>query len=219
MSTVSRFFPRFDDLPLTLPVFPLENIIVMPGAELQLNIFENRYLNMVKDVLKTHHMFGMVQPDATKKGDPQSLYLTGCAGRITAYSETADGRILLTLTGVIRFDISEELAATRGHRVIVPDWSRYASDLNQQVESDIRDRSRLTSALGRYFRNRNMEPDWEGLERIPVAQLVNTMATLLPIGTAEKQAILEAQELAMREQIFVAALEMSLQEESGAPRH
>lgn len=219
MSTVSRFFPRFDDLPLTLPVFPLENIIVMPGAELQLSIFENRYLNMVTDVLKTHHMFGMVQPDATKKGDPQSLYLTGCAGRITAYSETADGRILLTLTGVIRFDISEELAATRGHRVIVPDWSRYASDLNQQVESDIRDRSRLTSALGRYFRNRNMEPDWEGLERIPVAQLVNTMATLLPIGTAEKQAILEAQELAMREQIFVAALEMSLQEESGAPRH
>ena len=219
MSTVSRFFPRFDDLPLTLPVFPLENIIVMPGAELQLSIFENRYLNMVTDVLKTHHMFGMVQPDATKKGDPQSLYLTGCAGRITAYSETADGRILLTLTGVIRFDISEELAATRGYRVIVPDWSRYASDLNQQVESDIRDRSRLTSALGRYFRNRNMEPDWEGLERIPVAQLVNTMATLLPIGTAEKQAILEAQELAMREQIFVAALEMSLQEESGAPRH
>jgi len=219
MSTVSRFFPRFDDLPLTLPVFPLENIIVMPGAELQLSIFENRYLNMVTDVLKTHHMFGMVQPNATKKGDPQSLYLTGCAGRITAYSETADGRILLTLTGVIRFDISEELAATRGYRVIVPDWSRYASDLNQQVESDIRDRSRLTSALGRYFRNRNMEPDWEGLERIPVAQLVNTMATLLPIGTAEKQAILEAQELAMREQIFVAALEMSLQEESGAPRH
>ena len=219
MSTVSRFFPRFDDLPLTLPVFPLENIIVMPGAELQLNIFENRYLNMVTDVLKTHHMFGMVQPDATKKGDPQSLYFTGCAGRITAYSETADGRILLSLTGVIRFDISEELAAIRGYRVTVPDWSRYASDLNQQVESDIRDRSRLTSALGRYFRNRNMEPDWEGLERIPVAQLVNTMATLLPIGTAEKQAILEAQELAMREQIFVAALEMSLQEESGAPRH
>jgi len=219
MSTVSRFFPRFDDLPLTLPVFPLENVIVMPGAELQLNIFENRYLNMVKDALKTHHMFGMVQPDATKKDDPQSLYLTGCAGRITAYSETADGRILLSLTGVIRFDISKELAAIRGYRVIVPDWSRYASDLNQQVESDIRDRSRLISALGRYFRTRNMEPDWEGLERIPVAQLVNTMATLLPIGTAEKQAILEAQELTMREQIFVAALEMSLQEESGAPRH
>jgi uncharacterized protein len=191
----------------------------MPGVELPLNIFEPRYLKMVEDALKTHHMFGVIQPDTSKNDYPQSLYLTGCAGRITTYSETTDGRILLSLTGVIRFDVSEELAAIRGYRVIVPNWSCYASDLNLHLDSDIKDRSRLTTALGRYLRDRNMETDWEALERIPGTQLIDTMATLLPIGTAEKQAILEAREPGLREDIFVAALEMSLQEESGAPRH
>ncbi|MGD8932906.1 MAG: LON peptidase substrate-binding domain-containing protein, partial [Chromatiales bacterium] len=99
----SRFFPTLDQLPRALPVFPLESVIVLPGADLPLNIFEPRYLNLVEDVLKTHHMFGMVQPDPGTRGS--GLYHTGCAGRITAYSETDDERILLSLTGIIRFHI------------------------------------------------------------------------------------------------------------------
>ena len=219
MSKHSPFFPEFEELPRALPVFPLENVIVMPAAELPLNIFEQRYLNMVEDALKTQHMFGMIQPDPSGKEGVPALYRTGCAGRITAYSETKDGRILLSLTGLIRFDVVSELPTVRGYRMIVPDWNPYAADLEPQENPNLLDRTRITSALARYLRQKNMETDWQALEKVPPQQLVNMMATLLPIGAVEKQAILEAREPDDCADILLATLEMSLGDGTGMPRH
>ncbi|MCB1850329.1 MAG: LON peptidase substrate-binding domain-containing protein [Gammaproteobacteria bacterium] len=218
MKIHTSFYPRFDDLPRSLPIFSLENALVLPGVDLPLNIFEPRYLNMVADVLKTHRMFGLIQPD-TASGVQGALYATGCAGRITSFAETEDGRVLLVLTGVIRFAVLEELAGIRGYRTIVPSWDAYRTDLNQHLEGEIRDRLRLTSALSRYLRERNMTTDWEKLIALPGPHLVNTMTTLLPLGSAEKQAILEAHGPERREALFIAALETAFQDGAGATRH
>ena len=117
--TYTPFLAEFDRLPGTLPVFPLPDAVVMPGSDLPLNIFEPRYLNMVADAMGSHRMFGMLQPDASRPDQPEAVYCTGCAGRITTYQETPDGRIELILTGVCRFNIHQELAGTRGYLSLI----------------------------------------------------------------------------------------------------
>ncbi len=215
----SRFFPTFDQLPKSLPIFPLENAVVMPDADLPLNIFEPRYLNMITDALATHRMFGMVQPDPSRSGSPPPVYRTGCSGRITSYKETDDGRILIALTGVCRFDIQQELATTRGYRVVVPDWSRFTLDLESDEGTTFEDRLRLLGVLRRYFQSKNLDTDWETLEKMPKLQLIHTLTTLLPLDSASKQAVLEAIEPSGRVEALFAALQMSLQDSPGTSLH
>ena len=213
----SRFFPTEDQLPPVIPVFPLESMIVLPGADLPLNIFEPRYLNLVEDVLKTQHrMFGMVQPDP--KGRDEDLYHTGCAGRITAYSETDDERILLSLTGIIRFHIVRELPEMRGYRVVEPDWQPFLSDLEQQNQKILSDRPFFTQRLRHFLREKSLDVDWRAVGQMTDLQLVHTMATLLPLESAEKQAILEAPNAFERATVLLAALEISALSGSSA-RH
>ncbi len=212
----SPFMPNYDHLPNMLPIFPLESAVVMPEADLPLNIFEPRYLNLVQDALATHHMFGMVQPDPSRKGSPTPVYRTGCAGRITSYRETADGRILLALSGVCRFDIQQELATTRGYRTIVPDWSRFALDLELQNPQLLIDRNRFLGTLRRYLSAKNLDTDWDSLEKTPILQLVHSLTTLLPLEPADKQAILESIEPSSQIDALLAILEMSLHD-SGHP--
>lgn len=213
----SRFTPRFEALPTTLPVFPLDSVIVLPGANLPLNIFEPRYLNLVEDVLKTHHMFGMVQPDPNAWDS--SLYHTGCAGRITSYSETDDERILLSLTGIIRFRIRQELPEVRGYRVVVPDWRPFAADLQQQNQKILSDRSFFTQRLRHFLREKSLEVDWRAVGQMTDLQLVHTMATLLPLQSAEKQAILEAPNALERASKLMAALKISSQDGPSVTLH
>lgn len=215
-----RFQPTFESLPAALPVFPLDNVIIMPGAVLPLNIFEPRYLNMIEDAFKSHHLIGMVQPrpEAVAESEP-ALYTTGCAGRITSYSETSDGRMLISLTGVIRFDVHEELATIRGYRQVVPDWKPYSSDLDQGWQTAVADRERLDRALRDYLKEREFEIDWESLQRLPDMRLVNLMATLLPLGNAEKQAILEAPTQELRADLFLSAIEIGRHEGVTPLRH
>jgi Lon protease-like protein len=203
----SRFFPTLDQLPEILPVFPLESVIVLPGADLPLNIFEPRYLNLVEDVLKTHHMFGMVQPAPSARGG--ALYHTGCAGRITAYSETDDERILLSLTGIIRFHILRELPEVRGYRMVEPDWWPFVEDLEQQNHKILSDRPLFTQRLRHFLREKSLDVDWRAVGQMTDLQLVHTMATLLPLESAEKQAILEAPNAFERASVLLAALEIS----------
>jgi len=203
----SRFFPTADELPRTLPVFPLESVIVLPGADLPLNIFEPRYLNLVEDVLKSHRMFGMVQPDP--KAPSAELYHTGCAGRITAYSETEDERILLSLTGIIRFRILRELPEARGYRRVEPDWRPFLADLEQQNQKVLSDRPFFTQRLRHFLREKSLDVDWRAVGQMTDLQLVHTMATLLPLESAEKQAILEAPNAYERASVLLAALEFS----------
>jgi Lon protease-like protein len=216
----SSFFPAFDHLPRTLPIFPLEGVVVMPEAELPLNIFEPRYLHMVEDALASHRLIGMVQPLPGTSPEPVPVYSTGSAGRITAYRETDDGRILLTLTGVCRFDIREELASIRGYRRVVPDWSRFRGDYDEiGAHQSLVDRSRFFRALARFLKARDLDADVRALQQLPLDPLVSRLATVLPLDPAEKQALVEAVEARARAEALLAALELSIEDASGAGRH
>jgi Lon protease-like protein len=213
------FMPSFDQLPAALPIFPLTGAVVMPGVGLPLNIFEPRYLNMVADAMNGHHMFGMMQPDPSKSERPQVVFQTGCAGRITSYHETEDGRMELILTGVCRFRVSEELKGTRGYRVVVPDWKPFRIDYEARKGAAINNRDRLLYLLRHYFLSRELETDWQNITAIPSNQLVNSLTTALPLSNMEKQAMLEAVSPQDRVDTLIAALETQMHEAQGRSKH
>ncbi|HXK56020.1 MAG: LON peptidase substrate-binding domain-containing protein [Gammaproteobacteria bacterium] len=215
----SPFVQTAEQLPATLPIFPLENAVVMPRTDLPLNIFEPRYLNMVNDAIASHRLIGMVQPDPGLQGKVTPVYRTGCAGRITAFSETSDGRMLITLTGVCRFDIGQELSTIRGYRLIEPLWSRFLADLEAPPNNSDENKDEILELLRRYFKINKLSVDWELLEPLSTLVLVHTMTTLLPLEPAEKQAILETETLPDRTRVLRSTLEFGLRQSSHTSRH
>jgi uncharacterized protein len=216
ISMRNPFLPTFEDLPSTLPIFPLKGALVMPGAQLPLNIFEPRYLNMVQDALATHHLIGMVQPDERSAAPAHSVHVTGGAGRITYYHETSDGRIEIILTGVCRFDITRELASIRGYRLAEPDWRRFHADYELPAYGDLPERRRFMDALDDYLLSKELEIDTTAIQRMPFPLLVNVLCTLLPLHHHDKQAIIEAVEFSDRYRLLSRTIGMA---ESDVPRH
>jgi hypothetical protein len=216
--SINPFIPPFDKLPDTLPVFPLPGAIVMPGSELPLNIFEPRYLNMVNDALGTHRMIGMVQPDPDAN-DEAGLCRTGCAGRITQYRETGDGRIEMVLSGVCRFDLGDELPTTRGYRLVVPQWSRFAGDYEDHEDTLKSAQPLLLQTLKGYFKAEGLDVDWAMLERLSTVRLVNSMSMALPLSEADKQVLLETVQPAERLETFIALLGSASSSTGSATRH
>lgn len=212
------FVASYSKLPGTIPVFPLSGAIVLPGSDLPLNIFEPRYLNMVNDALGSHRMIGMIQPDPFAT-DKERLYLTGCAGRITQYRETSDGRIEMVLTGVCRFDITEELTTTRGYRMVVPDWSRYEADYDQPPSTDDNEHQALVKDLKGYFERNKLEVDWPLLERLTTAKLVDSLTMALPLGPQDKQALLETPAAPDRAELLVSLINSQPQHPGSDVRH
>lgn len=222
--------PQSDaDLPHTLPVFPLSGVMLLPGMLLPLNIFEPRYLDMVRDSLAGHQLIGMVQPESGAAGPsaaPQ-LYRTACAGYITEHSHTDDGRILITLKGVSRFEILKELSVTTKYRQVIAGWGKYSGDLaisaeppdedseknHAPAESGI-DRSRLLSALKTYLALHQLKADWGNVEKAPSDKLINMLAMSCPFSDSEKQALLEAADVGERSQVMVALFEMAILQKS-----
>lgn len=203
------FATSFSDLPATLPVFPLPGVLLLPSGLLPLNIFEPRYLAMTDDALGADRLIGMIQPVAGPENATEpELYQTGCAGRITAFSETEDGRYLITLSGVARFNIRQELDSMRGYRRVVPDWAPYQNDFAPPGEIDI-DRDRLLEALRGYFTTRGIKADWDAIKRMDDAKLVTTLAMICPFDPPEKQALLVAAEISERALAMMALLEMA----------
>jgi Lon protease-like protein len=189
----SSFTLPFERLPASLPIFPLPNAIAMPGCQLPLNIFESRYLNLVFDALGAERMIGMVQPDPTQTDAGQAaVYKTGTAGRITSFSETQDGRLLIVLTGVCRFDIREELRTTRGYRRVIADWSRFQGDYDLQGDGDAHDKEKLIGLLKASFQRKGWDTNWSTIEQMPVPLLVNVLAGQLPFDPPERQVLVEA---------------------------
>jgi len=214
----SPFIAPYDQLPETLPIFPLPGAIVMPGSELPLNIFEPRYLNMVSDTLSNHRMIGMIQPDPNAR-DTNVLCHTGCAGRITQYRETNDGRIEMVLSGVCRYDLGEELPTTRGYRLIVPDWSRFSDDYPNHEDPLHGEHDHLIRMLKRYFDVKGLQTDWSVLERLSTVRLMNSMSMVLPISEQDKQVLLETVEPAQRLHIFTSLLGDGFQVLGSVTRH
>jgi len=212
------FEPGFEQLPETLPIFPLSGVLLLPGGKLPLNVFEPRYLAMVFDALAGPRLIGMVQPVQpggdygdglpTADGKPQ-VHRIGCAGRIVSFNETEDGRLLLALSGVCRFQIGRELEpAQGGYRRVSSLFAPYRADLDQADETIELDRERLMAALAAFFRSRNLSTDWEAVKQAADRNLVTSLSMVLPFGPVEKQALLEAADSSARAKLLVAFLEM-----------
>ena len=208
----SPFAPDFAQLPKTLPIFPLTGVLLLPGGRLPLNIFEPRYLAMTRDALAEARMIGMVQPTEGQgdAGDPP-VYGRGCAGRMTAWSETDDGRYLITLIGVARFDIAEELPRNeRLYRRVVPDWSPYEGDLAAENPplSGV-ERARLLAAIKPFLERHGITADWQAIEASADERLVTTLAMACPFASGEKQALLDAKDATERARLLTALMEMA----------
>ena len=216
--SINPFIVPFDQLPDTLPVFPLPGAIVLPWSELPLNIFEPRYLNMVSDALSSHRMIGMIQPDPNEK-DNAGLCHTGCAGRITQYRETDDGRIEMVLTGVCRFDLGEELPTTRGYRLVIPQWSRFSNDYTDHEGMPGSMHDLLMQTLKAYLQSKNLDVDWAMLERLSTMRLLSSMTMALPLSEADKQVLLETVHPAERLNTFIAILDSEPGSSGSVTRH
>jgi Lon protease-like protein len=212
----NKIYKSSPELPPTIPVFPLPGALLLPRGQLPLNIFEPRYLAMIDDSLKGERMIGMIQPDDpdAQAGHP-SLYKTGCAGRLTQFSETGDGRYMISLTGISRFRLVEELNVTTPYRQCRVDFAAFAGDLTPNAGADQVDRESLLRTLAAYLKANKIEADWAGIEDAPTEALVNGLCMMAPYGAREKQALLEAPDLKARADILVAVTEISLAENKG----
>jgi len=206
---MSTFATPFAELPAEIPFFPLERALLLPGGKLPLNIFEPRYLDMVEMALAHRRLFGMVLPDpALPPGQTgPGLFKVGCLARIISFAETEDGRMLITLQGVIRFRIRSELPLERLYRRALVDYAPYQPDLVQAPDGVI-DRAELLAALRDYFTARRLQANWQGIEQTDDATLVTNLSMICPFGAAEQQALLEAPDLASRASMLTTLMRM-----------
>ncbi len=203
------FDTPYESLPARLPVFPLSGALLLPRCRLPLNIFEPRYLKMIEDTLSDDRLIGMVQPVEVESEDSgPALFGTGCAGRISSFSETDDGRILIILTGVSRFDVVEELDVETPYPQVAPAWEPYRSDLTEPENGAI-DRQRLYASLRVYFEVRDLDTDWDVLQEANDENLINSLAMSCPFDPTEKQALLEADGLDERGRLMLSLLDMA----------
>jgi Lon protease-like protein len=214
---VAAFHPSLDELPAEIAVFPLPGALLLPGGRLPLNIFEPRYLAMTLDSLGKGRMFGMIQPEpgAPRGETGPGLYRIGCLGRLSSFAETEDGRFLITLTGVIRFRLGQELPMRRGYRRAQADYAPFRADLDPAEEVRL-DRPALLGALRGFFRARGIEANWEAVEQTSDSMLVLTLAMVCPFEVREKQALLEAPTSQDRAAMLVALLQMGAHAAAGA---
>ncbi|MDC1408243.1 LON peptidase substrate-binding domain-containing protein [Candidatus Puniceispirillum sp.] len=222
------FDPEFDQLPMRIPIFPLPSALLLPGGQLPLNIFEPRYLAMVRHALATPtRLIGMVQPldhhaggdianddGANDEGaDAAGLFETGCAGRLSFFQESDDGRFVIALNGVCRFHRLRQELDPNGFLVADVDWQPFANDL--RIDVSALDRDPLIKVMKRYFDMKGFETDWTQIENSDNHQLLATLSMICPFEVAEKQALLEADSMAKRADLLIAMMEMALHDETG----
>ena len=224
------FDPEFDQLPMRIPIFPLPSALLLPGGQLPLNIFEPRYLAMVTHALATPtRLIGMVQPldhyaggdsanddganDDRANNDGAGLFETGCAGRLSFFQESEDGRFVIALTGVCRFHRLRQELDPNGFLVADVDWQPFANDL--RIDVSALDRDPLIKVMKRYFDMKGFETDWTQIENSDNHQLLATLSMICPFEVAEKQALLEADSMAKRADLLIAMMEMALHDETG----
>lgn len=204
----SPFLQRLPDLPDVLPVFPLSGAVVLPGVQLPLNIFEPRYIAMVQAALASDHLIGMVQPRGQTADEQQDIHRVGCAGRITSYSETNDGRVVLVLTGLCRFELLEELPMQEGFRRVKPDWKGFTQDLEEDEASFV-ERDQFMGSLRAFCDQRSVEIPWDDISKMADADLINLLCAHLPLDAEDKQALLETVPLTERATLMRGLMDMS----------
>lgn len=202
---------RLADLPETIPVFPLPGALLLPRARLPLHIFEPRYLAMLDDTMKTdHRLIGMIQPREVPEGAAERLHAIGCAGRLTAFSETEDGRYLITLSGLSRFRALAEEDGFLPYRRCRVSWDGFPRDRGGAETDPCFDRKCFLKLLRRFFEDRQLSTDWGALEEAEDELLINSISMLSPFDPEDKQALLEAPTLSTRRETLVTLLEFAL---------
>ncbi|MEJ5217718.1 LON peptidase substrate-binding domain-containing protein [Cognatishimia sp. D5M38] len=199
------------DLPEIVPIFPLPGALLLPRARLPLHIFEPRYLAMLDDALKTRErMIAMIQPAVHGHGGEDALHQIGCAGRITQFSETEDGRYMITLTGISRFRVEQELSGFQPYRRCQVRWEDFARDLGSSEKDPAFERPGFLQLLKRFFDSRELSTDWETLEEADDELLINSLSMMLDFQPEDKQALLEAPSLGTRRETLVTLMEFAL---------
>ena len=206
-------FRKASDLPQVVPVFPLDGALLLPHATLPLNIFEPRYLNMIDDALASDRLIGMVQTVAGGSRERPHLAKVGCVGKITSFAETPDGRYMISLTGLCRFGLGQELLVQTPYRQVRADFESFNDDLKPLEEDDGFDRVVFLRALKNYLDHRSLDLDWEAARDAPCEALVNSLSMALPFDKAEKQALLEAKSTSDRRAALIALLEIDAAED------
>jgi len=204
------------DLPDTIPVFPLPGALLLPRARLPLHIFEPRYLAMLDDTMKTRHrLIGMVQPRDVPEGAARRLHTIGCAGRLTAFSETEDGRYMITLSGVSRYRVLAEVDGFTPYLRAKVNWDGFDRDLGAAERDKGFKRETFMDLLGRFFESRQLSTDWDALKEAEDELLINSLSMLCPFDTEDRQALLEAPSLATRRETLVTLIEFALRTGEG----
>tara|TARA_B100000678_G_scaffold63734_1_gene51962 strand:+ start:142 stop:783 length:642 start_codon:yes stop_codon:yes gene_type:complete len=182
---------RIENLPKKISVFPLSNFIIFPNTSVPLNIFEPRYIEMVNDSMKTNRIIGMVQPKNQKKNIPE-LYSVGCAGKITSFNETDDGRYLIVINGICRFKILKEINNNKTYRECEISFDEYNEDTNEKNnEIKFTDLELIFKNLKSFFKKKGYIINWKELEKQSLDQTINTLAMASPFSLQEKQVLLE----------------------------
>lgn len=200
---------RLNATPETLPLFPLTGALLLPGGQLPLNIFEPRYLAMIDAALAGDRLIGMIQPRDEANPEKPVLYDAGCAGRITSFAETGDGRYLINLTGTHRFRLAEEIAGDAPFRIARADWSAFGADSETDVTANAVDRDQLLDALKDYLDTEQLEIEWEKAAAAPIEALVVSLAMGCPFQPNEKQALLEAKTLSEQAHCLTALMALA----------
>lgn len=214
------FYDSPRDIPAIIPVFPLEEALLLPRTQMPLNIFEDRYLAMMEYALRNDRVIGIIQPllpqeEEDKASNVPALQHIGCLGRLTAYGETGDGRILITLSGIARFKVKQEISSDFPFRLAEIDSEDFAEDLIEGFGEKEVDRQGVLDIFRAFLTANNMEADWESVEKSSNESLVNSLSMMSPYGLAEKQALLEAESLSLRAQTLIAITEMHLASDDG----
>ena len=212
---MAQGYVKAADLPQVIPVFPLPGAILLPRGQLPLNIFEPRYLNMIDDAMAGDRIIGLIQPAGGPASQP-SLTAVGCAGQITSFAETSDGRYLITLTGVCRFRVAAEMSVSTPYRQVRATFGLFESDLSSPHDEGF-DREAFIEALRAYLERRQLDIDWDTADGAPQEALVNSLAMALPFEPAEKQALLESPTLEDRCQTLTALMQIDAAESGDGP--
>ena len=210
-------YRRASDLPPKLGLFPLRGAILLPRATLPLNVFEPRYLALIDDAMSTSRLIGIIQPEGrdadegeSPEGKESGLRRVGCAGRITSYQEMDDGRLVITLTGVARFEVRSEVASSKPYRIVNATYDAYTQDFSTGLGEEQVDRINLLRVLKLYLETNRLKADWQAVQRASSEFLINVLSVMCPYGPEEKQALLEAADLKTRADVLIALAEMDL---------
>ncbi|MFO1126484.1 MAG: LON peptidase substrate-binding domain-containing protein [Methylocystis sp.] len=215
--SLNRPYADVGELPEILPLFPLSGAILLPRGELPLNVFEPRYLAMVDDAIASARLIGMIQPLPGEEtaAEATQLYDIGCAGRLTRFAETGDGRYLITLTGIARFRVLDELRVGTPYRRCRVSYEEFSADLTTGAGADAVDRESMVSMLRNFAECSKLEVDWASIDAAPTETLVNALAMMCPFGANDKQALIEAIDLKTRAETLVALAKLDLAQRNG----